>query len=267
MPDEWTYDGLRRRWVPAVPQPRTPMPTAPPPGTPYGDWPRCGWPTGCTIGVRDKPLCSPHAELVLAYGHAAVPDPGTGATPSWQLCRTCGTRGMMHGRLTKQEEAAALVWLEDNPDHDLQPPPPSAATERVFRTPDRINVRDDSPRPAALLTAAQQAAQLAAPPSSPKVREDARPTSREAAAKVAPGVTTQRGRVLRVLVDAADQGATDEQISERLGMALNTVRPRRLELVEQGYVIDSGDTAPTASGSSAVLWIATLEAMQAVASW
>lgn len=50
-------------------------------------------------------------------------------------------------------------------------------------------------------------------------------------------------------------------------MPLNTVRPRRLELVEQVYVMDSGDTAATASGAQAVLWLATLEAVQAVASW
>lgn len=265
--EEWTYDKLRRRWVAAVPNPSTPAPTAPPEGTAYGDWPRCRWPAGCTIGVKDRPLCSPHSELTLAYGHDLVAIAGTGATPSWQRCATCGVRGAMHGRLREVEEAAVLVWLEENPDVVLDPPPPSAHTERLFRTPDVINVRSDAETPPTLmLTAAEQAAHLAAPPvSSPKVREDARPTSREAAAKVAPSATTQRGRVLRVVVYAGDEGATDEQISDRLGMPLNTVRPRRLELVEQGYVIDSGDTAPTRSGSAAVLWLATLEAVQAVA--
>ena len=52
-------------------------------------------------------------------------------------------------------------------------------------------------------------------------------------------------------------GATDEEATEALALRPNTYRPRRVELMEQGYVKDSGQRRHTASGRSAVVWIAT----------
>lgn len=238
--EEWRYDKLARKWTtkPEVVKPKTAPPARVPTGTAYTDWPRCAWPAGCTIGVRDGGLCSAHQDLVLAYGHDPRPDPASKAATAWRPCLTCGARTTWHRRLEDVEEAAAVVWLEDHPDYQLTP---SAPSEEVL---------------------AVTAGALDAPGA--KLRNDARPTSRAAAVKVAPGAGTQRGRVLRCIVAAGAEGATDDQVRDRLGLELNTIRPRRLELVEAGYVIDSGDTRMTPSGNPAVVWLATLDGALAV---
>lgn len=240
--EEWRYDRLARAWTtkPEVVKATTAPPPVVPYGTPYPDWPRCAWPNGCTIGVRDGGLCSPHQDLVLAYGHDPVPDPRSAAQLPWRPCTVCGARVAWHRRLDDMDQAAAEVWLEDHPDYQLTPSSPS---EQMLAT---------------------HAAVAALDAPGAKLRNDAPPTSRAAAVKVAPGAGTQRGRVLRCIVAAGAEGATDDQVRDRLGLELNTIRPRRLELVEAGYVIDSGDTRMTPSGNPAVVWLATLDGALAV---
>lgn len=240
--EEWRYDKLARKWTtqPEVVKPKTQPPRLVPTGTAYTDWPRCAWPAGCTLGVRDGGLCSSHQDLVLAYGHAFVPDPAHQAAVGWRRCKVCTAREPWHNRLTDVEAAAAEVWLEDRPDYALTPSEPS---EQV-------------------LAMALQQDPLAQPHT--YVQNGAKPTAVAAAAKAKPGSGTQRGRVLRCVVDAGEEGVTDDQVRDRLGLELNTVRPRRLELVEAGYVIDSGDTRMTSSGNPAVVWLATLDGALAV---
>ena len=48
--------------------------------------------------------------------------------------------------------------------------------------------------------------------------------------------------------------ATDEQMQAGLDLNPSTQRPRRIELVRVGRVVDTGRTAKTTSGRSAVLW-------------
>lgn len=82
-------------------------------------------------------------------------------------------------------------------------------------------------------------------------------TSREAALMAEPHRDTDLARVLLVIRAACVDGVTDEEIVERARMAGNTVRPRRVELVQRGLVIDSGVRRPTRSGRKAVVWRAT----------
>jgi len=49
-------------------------------------------------------------------------------------------------------------------------------------------------------------------------------------------------------------GATDEEIQTWLGMNPSTQRPRRVELVKKGLVVDSGKTRQTRSGRKATVW-------------
>jgi len=49
------------------------------------------------------------------------------------------------------------------------------------------------------------------------------------------------------------QPMTDEQIAERLELAPNTARPRRIELTKDGLVVQVGETK-TKSGRRAILW-------------
>jgi hypothetical protein len=241
MSDQWRYDKLQRKWTTELPPEKItePAPVAAPPGTAYGDWPRCVWALGCTIGVKDGGLCSPHQDLVLAYGHDPAPDPAATCAYAWQTCTLCGARTTWHRRLTELEGAAVEVFLEDNPTYRLTPSEPSAQVMAMEAERERLAAEHTY------------------------VRTDAKPTAVAAAAKAAPGSGTQRGRVLRCIVLAGEEGATDEQIHERLALPLNTVRPRRLELVEGGYVIDSGDTRPTHGGSPAICWLATLDGIRA----
>ena len=57
----------------------------------------------------------------------------------------------------------------------------------------------------------------------------------------------------QVLEALKRQPMTDEQIAERLGLAPNTARPRRIELMQDGKVIPMGE-AKTKSGRRAILW-------------
>ena len=92
---------------------------------------------------------------------------------------------------------------------------------------------------------------------------DARPpaqaasrTSVQAAERIREDAGTLRGRVLAYLRGAGARGGTDEEIQAALDMNPSTERPRRGELVEAGFVIDSGSTRPTRSGRQATVWLA-----------
>lgn len=193
-------------------------------------WPECTWPLGCRTSVREPGrLCSPHRALVLTLDHAYEYDPeGLGEVPAWRPCKRCREREPSH-RHTPEEKAAASSWL-------------AAEVAKVGQQPVDLGPSHTG---------------------APHVylQHGAKPTSVAAAEKARPKTGTQRWRVLRVVVDAGEEGVTDEEIMARIGLPLNTVRPRRLELVEQSLVIDSGDTRPTAGGSPAIVWLATLGAV------
>jgi hypothetical protein len=92
-------------------------------------------------------------------------------------------------------------------------------------------------------------------------------TSRSAAALAFPRTGTVRKRVYEE-IDKATRlpwfggsqtpyfGMTDVQIAEVLGIGLNTVRPRRGELVAGRWVRDSGKTFRH-SGRDHILWVVT----------
>jgi len=80
-------------------------------------------------------------------------------------------------------------------------------------------------------------------------------TSREAARQIAAHMPELRHRVWCEIELAGANGLTDEEVSERTGLAGNTVRPRRGELERDGFVVDSGRTRATASGRRATVWI------------
>lgn len=79
-------------------------------------------------------------------------------------------------------------------------------------------------------------------------------TSREAAERV--DAATLRERVFRHIAYREAWGMTDEECQDALAMNPSTQRPRRVELVRAGRVVDSGRTRPTRSGRQAVVWIA-----------
>lgn len=65
-----------------------------------------------------------------------------------------------------------------------------------------------------------------------------------------------RYRVLMAIADSGAHGSTDHELDERLkppGSASN-IRPRRGELLQNGYIEDSGTKRKTRSGSPATVW-------------
>lgn len=85
------------------------------------------------------------------------------------------------------------------------------------------------------------------------VRSDAAATSRVAAQSVR--TPSARLAVLEVLAIADRGGLTDEEIQGLSGIRPDTARARRVELVRDGWVEDSGRTRPTETGNAATVWV------------
>jgi hypothetical protein len=83
-------------------------------------------------------------------------------------------------------------------------------------------------------------------------------TSQEAATSILIHSKSIRAKVWKYLVNKDTTGATDQQIQIDLRLDPSTERPRRRELVLQGFVKDSGFTKKTRSGHNATIWVAVL---------
>ena len=83
-------------------------------------------------------------------------------------------------------------------------------------------------------------------------------TSRDAAKSVASKAETLRAQVLAFIAQQGERGATDEEIQLALGMAGNTQRPRRCELVKAGRIKEQG-RRKTSAGRSAAVWVIKTE--------
>lgn len=77
------------------------------------------------------------------------------------------------------------------------------------------------------------------------------PTSVAAADEIAPHAGGQRAAVLAALRVLGE--LTDEQIAVHTGLNPSSARPRRIELVAAGRVVQAG-TAVTSSGRKAATW-------------
>lgn len=81
-------------------------------------------------------------------------------------------------------------------------------------------------------------------------------TSRAAAARIAPVAGTLRWNVYEYIRQSGLYGATDEEIQVALCMEPSTQRPRRVELVDGGFVVKAAFTRKTISGRAASVWVA-----------
>lgn len=97
-----------------------------------------------------------------------------------------------------------------------------------------------------------------------KARREGADTSRAAQLAVMPRAGTQRRRILE-LIARLGHGLTDEEIVARTGLVPNTVRPRRVELVEGGWLRDSRERRLTRAGHPAIVWVLTEQATAALA--
>ena len=93
---------------------------------------------------------------------------------------------------------------------------------------------------------------------------DAAETQLLAAMEIQPATGHDRLRVLKQLAACGDRGATDEELQLALDMNPSTQRPRRVELVEKGWVEKSEHRRPTRAGRSAVVWRLTAGAIRSI---
>ncbi len=84
--------------------------------------------------------------------------------------------------------------------------------------------------------------------------QDHSKTSIEAAESMEPHAPTLRERVYNLLKSQLINGMTDEEMQDTLLMNPSTQRPRRIELLNQGVIEDSGVKRLTKSGRKAVVW-------------
>lgn len=89
----------------------------------------------------------------------------------------------------------------------------------------------------------------------PPARRNAPATSHAAAKSAAARSLTDASRIMVELIGRRGYGATDEELGHALALRLQTVSPRRGELVKRGQVRASGRTRPTTSGRKATVWV------------
>ena len=103
-----------------------------------------------------------------------------------------------------------------------------------------------------------------------KARRDARRTSNAAAWAVLPRSGAQRRRVLDAVVAVARNpqivGLTDVQLAHATGLPANSVRPRRVELVDGGW-IEPAQTTREHHGREHTVWVLTQKAVGARELW
>lgn len=90
-----------------------------------------------------------------------------------------------------------------------------------------------------------------------KFRADPKPTELKAAVAVYPRTGSQRRRVLDAIAEAGERGLTNEEIGKVPGIADTAHRTRRKELVEGGWVEDSGRVRASDSGNDSIIWVLT----------
>jgi hypothetical protein len=82
------------------------------------------------------------------------------------------------------------------------------------------------------------------------------PTSKAAAQVAQSGAKTLREQVYQTIVNAGAEGHTDFELVAKLNIPLQTVIPRRRELVLDVRVKDSGKTRQSPSDRAATVWVA-----------
>jgi hypothetical protein len=91
----------------------------------------------------------------------------------------------------------------------------------------------------------------------PALAQEHSETSKEAARRLDDGCGRRQAlrEAVYAAISAAPAGLTDEEGQTATGLEGSTYRPRRVELVEAGRVVDSKRTRLTRSGRRAVVWV------------
>lgn len=136
----------------------------------------------------------------------------------------------------------------------------SAEREDIFEAADRVEGEDTDPDKLITRVDVRTSLEELLRNSAPYVSDSSTSfLSAEEISKYAPNLRT---KVLAFLLRRGDKGATDEEIQDALDMNPSTERPRRVELVNAGFVRNSEKTRSTSNGHDAVVWVATEDAIE-----
>jgi transcription initiation factor IIE alpha subunit len=93
------------------------------------------------------------------------------------------------------------------------------------------------------------------------IASNAQRTSIAAAQKVYPRTGSLRMKVYEFILNQGMRGATDQEIEKTLSIDGNTVRPTRISLVKDGYIMDTGTTRKNKHDNDCIVWRAVEEGM------
>ena len=82
----------------------------------------------------------------------------------------------------------------------------------------------------------------------------AKETSRIAAERIYPKSGSIRLSVYEYLIRQGLRGATDQEMQSNLNLSGDTIRPTRMTLLKDGFIIDSGETRNNLNGNPCVVW-------------
>ena len=83
----------------------------------------------------------------------------------------------------------------------------------------------------------------------------ARETSKKAATKVLPKTGSLRKTVYDFINNRKEFGATDQEMEVILRVSGNSIRPTRLTLADDGWIMDSKQTRVNEHGNECVVWV------------
>lgn len=90
----------------------------------------------------------------------------------------------------------------------------------------------------------------------PKVGRDHPETSKEAAEKIKPALPNIRARALDALMRAGEAGLTDDELALALpDILINSLRPARVGLTDELWVLDSGSRRENVQGNDCIVWV------------
>ncbi len=93
------------------------------------------------------------------------------------------------------------------------------------------------------------------------IAHNAQRTSVAAAYKVLPRTGSLRRKVYEYILNQGLRGATDQEMEMSLKIDGNTIRPTRISLVKDGFILDTGTTRKNQHGNDCIVWRSAEEGM------
>jgi len=93
------------------------------------------------------------------------------------------------------------------------------------------------------------------------IANNAQRTSVAAAMKALPRTGSMRRKVYEYIVGQGLRGATDQEIEKALGIDGNTVRPTRISLIKDGYIVWAGTFRKNKHNNDCLVYRAIEEGM------